>query len=383
MTAGARRGRRAPKGWPRDRERRHHMGVYALQVARQWRVGRTTFYPAGWLRRRLETIVRAGASEVGDEEHLMWELESLDRDLAAIKWASASAVGIDAAGAREEIRDAVGLLRLYERSLVNMNLDHQTFGLEPDVGHIVMHHFAMTKGRITLRGASSEGIPAIGWTFTGEQISRFSQLPEYAYLDRALRAQEKDDLQKRTTTALRFLSLATAMLPEPVRVVLVATAFEELLADLERGDRRTVMARRAAYLTCAQEFKQGYGPGGRPACLFLASKTSAQLKAKQAVVVARGSEPPFCSWYNDVLILFATRDRVLHERLENLRKSAAVNFEAQADEAIRYLAAWAERTGATTIKALDEEIDAFVASNYRDWPSQLIEEHAESGSPNN
>jgi hypothetical protein len=320
--------------------------------------------------------VRRGATTHVDEEHLKWELERLDQELADIRWASASAVGIDAAAAREEIRDAIGLLRLYQRSLVNMNLDYQTFGLEPEVGHAVIHSFTMRKGRIGLRGGLSAGIPAIGWTFTDDQIGRFSQLPAYAYLDRALRAAEKDDLQKRATTALRFLSLATAMLPEPVRVVLVATAFEELLADLQKDNRRTVMARRAAYLTCAQEFEQGYGPGGRPACLFLASKKSDEVKARRAAVVARGGEEPYCSWYYDVLILCDTRDRVLHERLESLRKSAAANFEAQADEAIRYLVAWAERTGATTIEALDDEIDAYVAANYRDWPSPPVEDDA-------
>lgn len=50
--------RRIPKGWPRDRRRRHHIGVYALNVAKEWRVGRATFHPAGWLRRNLERIVR-------------------------------------------------------------------------------------------------------------------------------------------------------------------------------------------------------------------------------------------------------------------------------------------------------------------------------------
>jgi hypothetical protein len=346
------------------------MGVYALQVARQWRVGRATFHPTGWLRRRLETIVHSQAASHGDSAHLKWELDRLDQELADIQWASASAVGIDAAQARDDIRDAVGLLRLYERSLVNINLDHQTFGLAPEVGHAVMHHFSMRSGRIVLRGSSSAGIPAIGWTFTAEQIGRFVALPEYAYLDRALRAVDKDDLQKRTTTALRFLSLATAMLPEAVRVVLVATAFEELLADLEKGDRRTVIARRAAYLTCGQMLKQGYGPSGRPACLFLAAKKTAEVKAKRSAVVARGDDPPYCSWYYDVLTLFDARNRVLHERMEKLKKFAAVNFEAQADEAIRYLAAWAERNGATSITTLDDEIDAYVSANYRDWPSR-------------
>jgi hypothetical protein len=362
--------RRIPKGWPRDRKRRHHIGVYALTVSKEWRVGRATFRPAGWLRRRLERIVRARGEMHGNQEHLRWELDNLDQELAYIKWASASAVGIDAASARDYIRDAVGLLRLYQRSLVNLNLDHQTFGLEPEVGHAVLHSFSMRGNRIVLRGGTSAGIPAIGWTFTTDQIDEFTRRPEYAYLNRALRADSRDDLQKRTTTALRFLSLATAMLPEPVRVVLIATAFEELLADLERGDRRTVMARRAAYLTCGRVFNDGYDPGGRPACLFLAAKKTSEVAARRAAVIAGGGDSPYCSWYYDVLFLFESRDLVLHERLEELKKFAAVNFEAQTDEAIRYLAAWAERTGATSIRALDEEIDAFVAASYRDWPTQ-------------
>jgi hypothetical protein len=365
-----------PKGWPRDRRRRHHIGVYALLVPKEWRVGRATFNPAGWLRQRLETITRRRAETHGDESHLRWELDNLDRELAEVKWASASAIGLDVAEAREAVRDAVGLLRLFQRSLTNMNLDHQTFGLEPEVSHAVLHHFTMSKGRVVLRGTSSAGIPAIGWRFTTEHIERFAEQPEYRYLDRALRAEPKNDVQKRTTTALRFLSLATAMLPDPVRVVLVATALEELLADLQKAERRTVVARRSAYLTCGREFKDAYRPGGRPACLFLASKRTADLKAKRAAVIDRGYDPPFCSWYYETLTLFETRDLVLHERLEKLRKSAGANFEAQVDEAIRNLASWAEQSGATSIGDLDAEIDAYVAANYRDWPSRPTENHA-------
>lgn len=362
--------RRIPKGWPRDRKRRHHIGVYALTVPKEWRVGRATFWPAGRLRRRLEAIIRRRAAVHSDQKHLEWELANLDDELAEVRWASASAVGLDMAEARESVRDAVGLLRLFQRSLTTMNLDHQTFGLEPEVSHSVLHHFSMSKGRIVLSGTSSAGIPAIGWEFTAEQMEGFASLPEFRYLDRALRSEGKDDLQKRTTTALRFLNLATAMLPDAVRVVLVATALEELLADLQRADRRTVAARRAAYLSCGREFNDAYGPGGRPGCLFIASKRTAEVKAKRAAVIDRGDEAPFCSWYSEVLDLFDTRDLVLHERLDKLRKAAGVNFEAQVDESIRNLAAWAERSRSTTIADLDAEIDAYVSADYRDWPTK-------------
>lgn len=363
--------RRLPKGWPRDRKRRHHVSVYALAVPKEWRVGRATFWPSGRLRTRLESIVKRQAKSHGDDAHLRWELEQLDEELADFKWASASAVGIDMNEAREVVRDSIGVLRLYQRSLTNMNLDHQTFGLEPEVSHAVLHHFNITNGRIGLRGTSSVGIPSFGWTFTPEHIDRFAALPEYQFLDAALRAEPRNDLQKRATTALRFLSLATAMLPDPVRVVLVATALEELLADLQKADRRTVVARRAAYLSCGREFNDAYGPGGRPACLFLASKRTPEVKAARAAVVARGDDPPFCSWYYEVLTLFDTRDLVLHERLEKLRKSAGANFEAQVDEAIRNLASWAQRSGSSSIADLDAEIDAYVAANYRDWPTAV------------
>jgi hypothetical protein len=339
-------------------------------VPAEWRVGRATFWPAGRLRRRLEAITRRRAEIHADAKHLHWELERLDDELSEVKWASASAIGIDMAEAREAIRDAVGLLRLYQRSLTNMNMDHQTFGLEPEVSHAVLHHFTMSQGRVVLRGTSSAGIPAIGWKFTPEQMRRFGELPEYRYLDRALRAEPKDDLQKRTTTALRFLNLATAMLPDPVRVVLIATAMEELLADLQKAERRTVVARRSAFLTCGREFNDAYQSGGRPACLFVASKRTPDVKARRAAVIDRGDEPPFCSWYYETLTLFDTRDLVLHERLEKLKKSAGANFEAHVDEAIRNLASWAEQSGATSIGDLDAVIDAYVATNYRDWPTR-------------
>lgn len=363
--------RQSRRGWPRDVARRHHIGVYALQVGKQWRVARATFYPAGWLRRRIERIYRNQWDRRGTKETLRWHLRRLDKELEDVRWASASAVGLDPESARESVRDAIGLLRLYSRRLAPLvNMDHQTFGLAPEVGHAVMHHFSISGDRIPLSGLSSVGIPPIGWQFTKAQIDAFFEEQEFVYLDRALRTPDaqRNDLQKRAATALRFLSLATAMLPEPVRVVLIATAFEELMADLPRENRRWIAARRAAYLTCGRQVGHPYEFGGsRPACLFLASKTRHDVNVRQRDVVRRGGDP-FCSWYAGVLDLFAVRDTILHERNEILRRSAGANYEAQVDEALLCLASWAEISKATDMRELDDEIDRFVAAAYQAWP---------------
>jgi hypothetical protein len=355
------------RGWPRDRIRRHHIGVYALQVAKRWRVGNATFYPAGWLRRQVESVARRRWEDHGDDAHLAWELEQIEKQFADIKWATSSAVAIDPAAARDQIRNSVGLLRLYERRLAPvMNMDHQTFGLAPEIGYTVVHHVTISGGRIPLQGETVLGIPPIGWTFTRAQIDRFSREAEYAYLDQAIRTPEAErtDLQKRVTTALRFLSLATAMLPESVRVVLIATGYEELLGDPSPEQRRTLMSRRAAYLTCGLRFRPTYWSGNREACFLLWAKTNKAVRAAEAAALRAGGNP-YCSWYEGVGDLFNNRNAVLHDRVEELRRTAAVHFEAQTDEAICSLAAWAAQTGSKSISDLDDAIDRLVKDGPR------------------
>lgn len=40
-----------------------------------------------------------------------------------------------------------------------MNLDHQMFGLPPEIGHSVVHHFSMGRERNSLHGVQLRGHP--------------------------------------------------------------------------------------------------------------------------------------------------------------------------------------------------------------------------------
>jgi hypothetical protein len=358
--------RRIPKGWPRDRVRRHRLtNVYGLDFDRTWVVGLATFEPAGRLRRDLEAARRRSWKRHRDDAHLQADLERIAMEFGEAQWATASALGIDSIEAEGKVRDAIAVLRLYARSMTNLNLDHQTFGLAPDVGSTVARSYVISRGRIVQSGLRVAGIPGTGWRFTEDRIDAFADQPDFAWLDAALRAAERTDLQKRAAMALRFLNLATSMLPGPVRVVLIATAFEELLGDETAKDRRHRAARRYAFLTCAKEFGQGYAAGERPACAYLAARSADDAKRLHQSLAQTGHRPR-CSWFEEARALFDLRDLVLHERLDTLPKNAAVQFEAVADLAIRGLAEWAATNGSTSIDELDEAIDAHVLATARE-----------------
>jgi hypothetical protein len=160
----------------------------------------------------------------------------------------------------EDVRDSVAVLRLYQHARYPMmNTDIQQFGIHGDIG-ATMQTYAVTQGeRILAHGMHWLGV--IGnWEFTSADVRDFRADPRFRYLDVTLRTRpsRRSEFQRRVLTAVRTLGFATPMVREQLRVVLLATALEALLAaDVQPGGRSELgeffrITQRAAYLLCGE-----------------------------------------------------------------------------------------------------------------------------------
>jgi hypothetical protein len=115
---------------PRPLLNRVDVRVAQLKVPIAWTVGRVTFRPPGWLKRRLANrrchpladreMVDFGANLVGD-----WKWSSADVTVPVRPGESVPSDDV-----REAVRDAIAVARLYQRSCVpTMSMDRQTFGI--------------------------------------------------------------------------------------------------------------------------------------------------------------------------------------------------------------------------------------------------------------
>ena len=211
-----------------------HMPVLNLLVPRLWRVGRVTFRPRGWLRRR---VAKLGEGAEGTRR---WFYDEAQVPLREWRWATAEVtMPTDAHGAadfdasRDAIRDAIAVLRLYQRAVVPLDhMDIQTFGLVADIGSDLAYSWQTTGDRLARYGRNMLGV--LGeWAFTRAHVDAFLTRPAFAYLDAALRIDEvtRTAWQRRAIASIRALNVATAMLRQPLRVTLQAVALEALLGD--------------------------------------------------------------------------------------------------------------------------------------------------------
>lgn len=137
-----------------------HMPVLNLLVPRLWRVGRVTFRPRGWLRRR---IAKLGEGTEGTER---WFYDDALVPLREWRWATAEVtMPTDARGAadfyasRDAIRDAIAVLRLYQRAVAPLHdMDIQTFGLVADIGSDLAYSWQTTGDRLSQYGRNMLGV---------------------------------------------------------------------------------------------------------------------------------------------------------------------------------------------------------------------------------
>jgi hypothetical protein len=342
------------------------MPVVQLKVLQACRVGRVTFRPAGWLASHAN--LNGADSDLATAQFLEWAREGIEGHSAStaevrVRWPEkATQPTIDAAV--ENVRDSIAVLLLYQHARYpTLNRDVQQFGVHGDIGATAWR-FTVTDGRRVLV-AGHHWLGVIGdWEFTRDDLRAFKSDPRFAYLDRALRTppRRRTEFQRRAITAVRTCSLATPMLREQLRVVLLATALEALLsAEAAPGARREPgeffrIAQRASYLFCGEP---DHRYPSRPPCPYLHAKTERALIRALEDRANRG-EQPVCSYFWHVFDLLKDRNEALHiarERFGHRRVSwHAINTE----KVILYALDWVNARGAQELSELQVEFDAFV-----------------------
>jgi hypothetical protein len=358
-----------PSSRVRPRAVTYHFTVQHLQVPEAWHVGRVVFRPRGWLAKRIDAgltraHVPARVVEVFKQEMdaLTWATADIAVTASDTDHKSGSAESI----AREAVRDAIAVLRLYQRRRYRrVSVEHQTFGLGPDVAAVRETSWATSRGRMPRLTGRWHGVLG-DWSFREVDLAAYPVDPRFAYLDTALCVpdESRTDWQQRAVSAARTMDRATANVAEGLRVVLAAMALEVLLGEHPASDSpggtknigSHLVIRRAAYLTCRDASGVPHGQG-RPACFFLTLKSAAKVTQWMSDLYDR-DEPNACSYYLDVAAVFDSRNAFLHHGWDGFRPGAGELTQGHVDEVMLHALDWVIARGASTLNQLDQEIDA-------------------------
>jgi hypothetical protein len=326
-----------------------HFPVIQLDVASEWAVAGATFRPKGWLAKHV--------TELGASEHLREALARLD--CATVDMYAESQ---DAARARA--RDAVGLLRYYQRYLrVYTTAQGSRFGLTDEV--FVNDDMSVREkdGRVI-----SHSVGIVGryghFEFGAGHIDYFNYAPGLTVLSEALAETAGTDWQQRFRSCLRFLGLAALIDEQQLRIVLIAAGLEVLLADgsmarplvgVPKGTTADEVARRCAFLACgtkgAPEDRPGY-----PECDpdFCPALTIADRNKRTTAAKRRGAQDRYaqCEAFVYAQRLFDDRNSVLHQGRDDFQRTDATQHAVFADRVVLSAARWVQGSGAKTLRGL-------------------------------
>jgi hypothetical protein len=343
--------------------REYHFPVPNLDVPVGWRVGRAWFRPRCWLARHIDrrSVITAKASDD-------WYVERVRTDVGALECATVETRGTSLEAARARARDAVAVLRLYQRARYpQVSLDQQTFGLPADLisGH--EDHWAIQTDGFPGAGWKRHGVLA-PWSFTVADAREFHSDPRFQFLHAAFVARPPDELHRRATVAVQARDSARASLPPSLRIITTAVVLEAMLGDDDSHERAHRIARRLAYLECGQpDSRCGRD---RPACFYLASKTTSEVGRNVDQWRAAGHHG-LCSEYWHVRDLFDDRNAAVHKGRAFSEKTAS-NHAYRADHWLLSAVEWAsQQDGARAscgIASLDAEVEAAVAKGLAEPP---------------
>ena len=350
-------------GMQRSRLTAVHFPVRHLKVPTSWPVGEVTFQPAGVLQRRLARM----ASQRPDPTRFHAEAAAA---LRGWEWATAQVMTraspprwqVPTDDLRETVRDAIAVLRLYQRECVPYeDLDEQTFGLVSDIGSETERFWQLDRAGLRWWGLARTGVCA-DFAFTRDHIATFRARPAFAYLDDALRCPDdrRSPFQKRAIAAVRTLNLASAMQRQPQRVILQAVALEALLGDDQSSSRSSgrhqahPVARRSAFVTC--EVDGARLPAGNQACLCLTADQQEFFLAPEVKARPRDYWDWPCTYYWHIRQVFDGRNAALHAATDEFPRRTAVRFEGRVDAVILATLDWVATVGATGLADLDDAI---------------------------
>ena len=170
-------------------------------------------------------------------------------ELDQVRHATVQVVAQSADEAYSRAREAVAVLRLFQRARYRrVNLDIQTFGLPGDFDTRLVPYWTIARHRPALGGWAREGILG-DWTFPREDRLAFGQDAVFQFLDRALRTTETErtEFERRALTAILVRHLAIPSRPDALRIPFVAVTLEALLGDKRSRDKAHRIAQRVAF----------------------------------------------------------------------------------------------------------------------------------------
>lgn len=336
--------------------RQYHFPVPNLDVPIAWRVGRAWFRPRGWLARNIDRRSASTTTASAD-----WLVERVRTDVGALDCATVETRGTSLEAARARARDAVAVLRLYQRARYpGVSLDQQTFGLPADLTSGREDHWSMQTHGFPGAGWKRHGVLA-PWSFTVADARAFRRDPRFQFLHAAFVARPPDELHRRATIAVQARDSARVSLPPSLRIITLAVVLEAMLGDDDSHERAHRIARRLAYLECGQpDSRCGRD---RPACVYLASRTTSEVERKVDQWRAAGHHG-LCSEYWAVRALFRDRNAAVHAG-RTFGERAASNHAYRADRWLLAALEWASQQdnsqASLGLASLDAEVEAAVA----------------------
>jgi hypothetical protein len=196
----------------------------------------------------------------------------------------------------------------------------QRFGLPGRAGTASYDFVNLSGGRSKPAGVpelGSRGVGAImGVTTFGDDLYRtWTSDPVYRFIHEALELDEANRmrLQTRALLATELLSQAWWSDQPDVRLLNTAMGLEVLLAESSDNEKKTRVARRAAYLSCGSP-NTGHSCAGRQGsgCPFLTLPLGGQ-GLRQLVRDARAGVVPGCSRFLEVLDIYEARNLIVHQ----------------------------------------------------------------------
>jgi hypothetical protein len=350
----------------------------------RWRVGRATFLPAG----RLLAMIERDRARLGGQG---WTIDYFQRNLgesdhvtvsvpAWTRYAGTNRGISDGAfeEARDDARDSIALLRLFQRTRTTWSTERQTFGLAIDIGGAREDNWISDRaGRILSAGSRRHG--SLGaWGFARGDVAAFSADRRFTYIDEALRVpdDERTDWQHRAIMAVRTMGTAVPSDRPATRIVLAATAIEALVGDaFQYGAAATgghQLARRAIFPWCGLEFDDPHGqPPGRAACPFLLATSASDLR-RRVTAAKVDDHRPRCSYYESMQAISDDRNAAVHGADTLFNDADARRAEHEVEAVILAVVGWVVDRGATTLVEYLQAIDALPAEGSIGMPSDPL-----------
>lgn len=332
--------------------------IINLKIPNEWKVGRVALRPPTWIREVIE------ASRPTRGEPWRERLDRLAAEARELRWALAVIEARDYEEARVIAEEHIAVLRVYQRFRYRyVSLDRQTFGLPDAITRHFEEYYALdADGIIVGMGFAQSGV--LGeWEFSPADLDAWGDDEAFVFFDELLRkdAMARSEPEKRLSTGLGILNIATASLRPALRHVLIAVALEALLGDDEMPGRAHRIAARSAFLTCDTLGSPQAGPHGpsRPACAIVAYAQEKEMRVKIEALGLPGYTS--CSYYENVRAMFDRRNNVLHEGLDPGDDKKPGSSEWWSDHVFLQLARFLSSKRPLTSSELDVEM-ARVAS---------------------